>query len=195
MNPLDGEQVGGDAPVLDLGRARFRALYDESVPRVFRYVSRALAPNCADLDDLVAEVYLVAWRRIDDVPFPPEDLLWLLGVARNVVAHHRRSTALRLRLQDRLDRERPVQDTAVEVRNEVLDAVRHLPRREREALHLVVWEGLSSEDAAKVIGCSPNAIRIRVHRARRRLTDRLKIKDSITDRYLPASALNWELPQ
>jgi RNA polymerase sigma-70 factor (ECF subfamily) len=80
------------------------------------------------------------------------------------------------------------------VSNEVLDAVRHLPYREREALHLVVWEGLSTEDAAKVIGCSPNAIRIRVHRARRRLTDRLKIKDSITDRDLPTSALNWELP-
>jgi RNA polymerase sigma-70 factor (ECF subfamily) len=170
-------------------------LYDESVPRVFRYVSRALTHDRADIDDLVAEVYLVAWRRIGDVPFPPEDLLWLLGVARNVVAHHRRSTALRLRLQDRLDRERPVQDTSVEVRNEVLEAVRHLPRREREALHLVVWEGLSSEDAAKVIGCSPNAIRIRVHRARRRLTDRLKVEDSLTDRDLPASALNWELPQ
>jgi RNA polymerase sigma factor (sigma-70 family) len=194
MSPSDGEQEEEGTPTCDLGRARFRVLYDQSLPRVFSFVSRALAPHMAEADDLVAEVYLVAWRRIDDVPPSPEDLLWLFGVARNVVAHHRRSTALRFRLQDRLDRERPVHDSNVEVPNEVLVAVRHLPQREREALHLAVWEGLSTEDAAKVIGCSPNAVRIRVHRARRRLTDRLRIKDPITDRDLSASALNWELP-
>ena len=194
MSPSDREQVEEGALRRDLGQTRFRALYDESIPRVYRYVSRALAPHLADVDDLVAEVYLVAWRRIDDVPLSPEDLLWLFGVARNVVAHHRRSMALRLRLQDRVVRERPVHDPDLEVSNEVLDAVRHLPHREREALHLVVWEGLSTEEAATVIGCSPNAVRIRVHRARRRLTDRLRIKDPITDRDLSASALNWELP-
>jgi RNA polymerase sigma factor (sigma-70 family) len=192
MNPSDGEQDG--APLADLGLKRFRALYDQSLPRVYRYVGRTITPHLADLDDIVAEVYLVAWRRIDAVPAPPEDLLWLLGVARNVVAHHRRSTALRLRLQDRLVRERPVHDLDVEMSNEVFDAVRHLPQREREALHLVVWEGLSTEEAATVVGCSPNAVRIRVHRARRRLTDRLRTKDPITDRDLAASTLNWELP-
>ena len=194
MSPLDRELGEEDAPRRDLGQTRFRVLYDESIPRVYRYVSRALAPHLTELDDLVAEVYLVAWRRIDDVPPSPEDLLWLFGVARNVVAHHRRSTALRLRLQDRVVRERPVHDFDLEVSNEVLDAVRHLPHREREALHLVVWEGLSTEEAATVIGCSPNAVRIRVHRARRRLTDRLRIKDPITEGDLSASALNWELP-
>jgi RNA polymerase sigma-70 factor (ECF subfamily) len=194
MGPLDREQGEEGALRRDLGQTRFRVLYDESIPRVYRYVSRALAPHLADLDDLVAEVYLVAWRRIDNVPPSPEDLLWLFGVARNVVAHHRRSMALRLRLQDRVVRERPVHEPDLEVPNEVLDAVRHLPHREREALHLVVWEGLSTEEAATVIGCSPNAVRIRVHRARRRLTDRLRIKDPITDRDLSASALNWELP-
>jgi RNA polymerase sigma factor (sigma-70 family) len=194
MSPSDGEQEEEGAPGYDLGCARFRVLYDQSLPRVFSFITRALAPQVADADDLVAEVYLVAWRRIDDVPASPEDLLWLFGVARNVVAHHRRSTALRLRLQNRLDRERPVHDANVEVPNEVLVAVQHLPHREREALHLVVWEGLRTEDAAKVIGCSPNAVRIRVHRARRRLTDRLGSDDPLTDRDLSASALNWESP-
>jgi RNA polymerase sigma-70 factor, ECF subfamily len=185
MNPCDGEQ----------GQTRFRALYDESLPRVFRYVSRALAPNLAECDDLVAEVYLVAWRRFDDIPSPPADLLWLFGVARNVVAHHRRSTARRGRLQERLHMERPVQDADLDFSNRVMDAVEHLPRREREALHLVVWEGLTSTDAAKVVGCSPNAIRIRVHRARRRLTERLAIIDPPVDPDFTASVLNWELPQ
>jgi RNA polymerase sigma factor (sigma-70 family) len=194
MNPFDGEQEGESAPLHDQGLSRFRTLYDESIPRVYRYASRALAPHVDDVDDLVAEVYVVAWRRIDDVPPSPEDLLWLLGVARNVIAHHRRSSALRVRLQDRLVRERPVHHPDLEVSNDVLDAVRHLPHREREALHLVVWEGLSTEEAARVIGCSPNAVRIRVHRARRRLTDRLKTKDVGTDSDLSASALNWELP-
>jgi RNA polymerase sigma-70 factor (ECF subfamily) len=99
-----------------------------------------------------------------------------------------------VRLQDRLVRERQVHHPDLEVSNDVLDAVRHLPHREREALHLLVWEGLSTEEAARVIGCSPNAVRIRVHRARRRLTDRLKTKDVGTDSDLSASALNWELP-
>jgi RNA polymerase sigma-70 factor (ECF subfamily) len=194
MSPSDWRRQKEDLSRRDSGQTRFRVLYDETIPRVYRYVTRAVAPNLVDLDDLVAEVYLVAWRRIDELPPPPEDQLWLLGVARNVVAHHRRSTALRSRLQDRLFRERPTLEPDVDVSDGVLNAVRHLPQREREAFHLVVWEGLRIEEAATVIGCSPNAVRIRVHRARRRLADRLSTKGPITDRDLSTSVLNWELP-
>lgn len=175
--------------------AQFRALYDLSLPRVYAFVSRALAPEVADVDDLVAEIYLVTWRRIDRLPPPPADQLWLFGVARNVIAHDRRSRARRANLLARLFRERPndVQDDTGH--RDVLDAIRGLPRREQDAIHLLIWEGLTHEEAAEVLGCSANAVRIRLHRARRRLARRLGVDEQPADRQLPAATLDLELPK
>src|SRR5579863_988829 len=85
--------------------AVFRALFEGHFPAVYRYVV-ARSEDRAGVDDVVAEVFLVAWRRIADVPAAPESLPWLLGVARRTLSDHRRRTTRRLRVLARAQRER-----------------------------------------------------------------------------------------
>ncbi len=101
-------RIGGSALADDSGAdssARFRALYKSTFSDIYAYATRALAPDQSEIDDVVAEVYLVAWRRIDELPQSPEDRLWLFGVARNVVRNTRRSTNRRLLLVHRIRRQ------------------------------------------------------------------------------------------
>ncbi len=187
-------ESGGDSPD-DSGRLiRFRSLYDCTLSRTSTFVRRGMAADFSNVEDVVAEVYLVAWRRLEHVPSPPEDQLWLFGVANKVVANHRRSVIRRSRLQSRLDQEPVRVVPPIEADDEVRAALRGLPRREREALHLVIWEGLTSEEAARVAGCSPNAIRSRVHRAKRRLRSRLSVEEPTSDQDIPASYQTLEFP-
>jgi RNA polymerase sigma-70 factor, ECF subfamily len=149
---------------------RFASLYREHYRSVWAYAVRRIEHH-VDAADVVADVFTVAWRRLAEVPDPPGDLLWLYGVARRVVAGKRRS-ARRLRdLTARLQAAAvpaPV-STGDQLTDRVLDAVARLRPVEREAIALVHWEQLSHDEAARVLGCSSNAVAIRVHRARSRL--------------------------
>jgi RNA polymerase sigma-70 factor, ECF subfamily len=124
----------------------------------------------------VAETFVVAWRRLNEVPDDP--IPWLLGVARRVLANQRRATGRRNALDQRLTsapRPRGVvtPDPAEEVgaRMALHDALTRLSERDREALLLVVWDGLDNRKAAQVMDCSPTTFALRLHRARRRLTE------------------------
>jgi RNA polymerase sigma factor (sigma-70 family) len=151
---------------------RFTELYATHVRRVFLYSARHVGVDHAD--DVVADTFAVAWRRIADVP-ADAPLPWLLVVARNTMINHRRGEARR----DRLAREAELvvhletvtADVAVDVaeRHAVVAALTELSEREREALLLVGWDGLSNVDAALVAGCSTGAFHVRLHRARQRL--------------------------
>jgi RNA polymerase sigma-70 factor (ECF subfamily) len=149
---------------------RFSSLYREHYRSVQAYAVRRVESQ-ADAADVVADVFATTWRRLSEVPDPPADLLWLYGVARRVVAGKRRSA---MRMRNLIAR---LQATAVpastvtgdQVTDRVLDAVATLRPVEREALALVHWEQLSHAEAAQVLGCSENAVAIRVHRARTRL--------------------------
>jgi RNA polymerase sigma factor (sigma-70 family) len=148
-------------------RERFEALFERCHPQVRGYVLRR-APQ-AIVEDVVSETFLVAWRALDGVPAEP--LPWLYGVARRTLANHRRghlrSVALSARLARTLvappEREGPVSE---EVEPRLRDALLALTVREREALLLVAWEGLSPAQAASALGCSSAAFRVRLHRAR-----------------------------
>ena len=114
----------------------------------------------------MAETFLVAWRRLDDVPEPA--LPWLFGVARRTLANSRRSSRRRDILAERLRIDLgdvPV----VPVERGLLDALQTLSVGDRELLLLTAWEGLSTGEAAAALGCSAVACRIRLHRARKRL--------------------------
>ena len=146
-------------------RRRFEHVFDENLRAVYAYVLRRAARD--EADDAVAEVFLVAWRRIDDVP--PDAKPWLLGVARRVLANQRRASARRASLNARTRAE--AASAAVE-RPEVVPVLRALgavSARDREILTLVAWDGLSLEEAATVLGCSRGAAKVRFHRAKRRL--------------------------
>jgi RNA polymerase sigma factor (sigma-70 family) len=152
---------------------RFRDLYQANFRPVQGYAVNRLG-TADDVPDVVAEVFTIAWRRLADVPPPPADRLWLYGTARRVIARRCRSAGRLRNLLGRLAAERyPVQQLpagAIDpVTEHMLAALATLKAADREALLLVYWEQLSYAEAAQVLGCSANAVGIRVHKAKARL--------------------------
>ena len=155
-------------------RTRFEALYAEHAAAVARYARRRADEQTAA--DVVSEVFVVAWRRFDDVP--QDALPWLLGCVRRVLWHHHRAEQRRGRLLERLKSSAPRVVVSVELPNTMLArGLAVLSERDREALLLTAWEGLTTDQAAKVLGCSPQAFRVRAHRARQRLMDAMHALD------------------
>jgi RNA polymerase sigma-70 factor (ECF subfamily) len=148
-------------------RGAFEQLFGAHHWAVRGYVRRRWP--AAAVDDVVAETFLIAWRRFDTIGEDP--LPWLLGVARRVLANQqrteRRRRALTARLQDLLPGAAPAWEPPSGMRDELAAAMVRLPSQEREALLLVAWEGLEPARAARVAGCSAAAFRTRLHRARR----------------------------
>ena len=165
-----GNELGMPDP--DLRRARFDALFREHHRAVRSFARRRVPPEV--VDDIVSETFLVVWRRLDDVPEAP--VPWLLAVARNVVGTEWRGAARRERLwlkaqswhHERLD---PGERESTDGR--VLGALAGLKERDREALILVAWDGLTPAQAAAVLGEPPARFRQRLHRAGHRLRTEL----------------------
>jgi len=156
----------------ELAQVQFGRLYREQGRAILAYALRRVEDR-EDAADVVAETFLVAWRRLGEVPPGAEARLWLYAVARRVIANLHRSERRRTRLGGRLAESlrtelatHPAPDGEVA---EVLRAMAGLSGEDRELLLLVSWEGLSPGEAAKVIGVSSLAARSRLHRARRRL--------------------------
>ncbi|MBN6053151.1 sigma-70 family RNA polymerase sigma factor, partial [Nonomuraea sp. RK-328] len=128
-----------------------------------------------DAADVVSETFAIAWRRADALPPGEEARLWLYGVARNVLANHRRGAA-RWRLvaldTDVADLYAHSPEGSVEL-SAIARAFKELPETDRELLSLVAWEGLDPGQIAKVLDCSRNAVRIRLYRARKRFSKAL----------------------
>jgi RNA polymerase sigma-70 factor (ECF subfamily) len=152
--------------VNDLERRHgLEALFAAHAGSVRAYARRRI--DAATADDTVSEVFVIAWRRLEEVP---EDALpWLLGCARRVLANQRRSTRRGEALTRRLEgASAPAGWTGVSDGPLAL-ALAELGERDREILLLICWEGLEPAQAARVLGCSRNALAVRLHRARRRL--------------------------
>jgi len=150
---------------------RFSTLWAEYSPRVMAYAQRHVDHSMAQ--DVVAETFLVAWRRLEDVPGHP--LPWLLVVARNTISSQRRSRyrqdlgASEFERLERVAEPATGADVVATERASMLSGLASLTFKQREALLLVAWDGLSPEQAAKVAGCATSAFRVRLCRARRRL--------------------------
>lgn len=155
-------------------RLRFRRVFDGYYDEVLRYCLRRLP--VADANDAVVEVYVVAWRKIDQLPGGEQARPWLYGVARNVVRNAQRASRRQRRLKAKLDglasQSAPGVDSVI-VRNEesrlLLAALSKLSSDDQEVLRLRAYEGLDSTQIAVALGCSEVAARKRISRAVSRL--------------------------
>jgi RNA polymerase sigma factor (sigma-70 family) len=156
----------------EVAQARFSRLYREHGRAILAYALRR-ARDHEDAADVVAETFLVAWRRLDEAPIGDGERLWLYGVARLVLSNlhrsERRRTRLGARLAEALASEPVAPPEPSGEAAEALRAIAGLGDEDRELLLLVAWEGLSPGEAARVLGITPLAARSRLHRARRRL--------------------------
>ena len=159
---------------------RFEVLFRENYLPVRRYALRRTSREATN--DVVADTFLVAWRRLDDVP--SDALPWLIAVARRVLANQRRSAVRGAALEQRVataeGHERASDPAESVAEAELLRlALARLSDREREALMLVAWDGLSGARAARAAGCTRSAFAVRLHRARARLASELASLDTV----------------
>ena len=144
-------------------------MYRQYDQRVLGYALRRASVEVAQ--DAVADTFLAAWRRFDELPRDP--LPWLIEATRRTLANQRRSSSRQAQLADRLVNEHSFQlesGFAGTVGEGTMGmAFERLSMDDREALALVAWEGLTPSQAARSVGCSAVAFRVRLHRARRRL--------------------------
>jgi RNA polymerase sigma factor (sigma-70 family) len=157
--------------------AALAALFEAHFEPLLAYARRR-THQLADAEDLVAETFSVAWRRLDRVPSVPEQQLpWLYAVASRLLANQRRGVARRVRLLDRL-RSSLTAPRAGEPIADVAAALAALSERDQELLRLIAWEGLNHREVAMVLSISTNAVAIRLHRTRERLRRSLKGYDA-----------------
>lgn len=156
----------------ELAQVQFSRLYREHGRAILAYALRRVEDR-EDAADVVAETFMIAWRRLAEVPFGAGARLWLYAVARRVIANlhrsERRRTRLGRRLAESLRTELATHPAPGSEAVAALRAMNELSDEDRELLLLVAWEGLSPSEAAKVLAVSSLAARSRLHRARRRL--------------------------
>jgi RNA polymerase sigma factor (sigma-70 family) len=153
---------------------RFRCLYEAHHRAVYAYFKRRIDSESAR--DGAVETFLVAWRRLDEVPGGERELPWLYGVARRVLANQRRARKRSGRLINRLAgmavETAPPAETIVVRRSEeeaVIAALRKLQPAERELLMLATWEEMPHAEIGQMLGCSAHAVDQRIYRATRHL--------------------------
>ena len=156
---------------------RFGALAQVIAEPMRRYVARRTDPEAAQ--DVLADAFLVVWRRLDDVP-DDEPVPWCIGVARGCLANAQRAARRQQRLVRRLSLQRrepigPALDDA-----DLYDALGRLSAQDRELVQLWAWEQLAPQEIAAVLGISANAARIRLHRARAKLAQLLAGRNGST---------------
>ncbi|MET9246699.1 sigma-70 family RNA polymerase sigma factor [Nonomuraea sp. NPDC003709] len=158
---------------------RFTVLYNTYQARVYGYAAGRAGHQLAE--EVVSETFLVAWRRLDDIPDQAQ-LQWLFRVARNILRDNFRQAARRESLEAELrtwitEAVADVGEHATE-RLTVLRALATLSDDDKEILTLTTWHGLSTAEAAQVLGCTRAAFFVRLHRARRRLQSAVDAPDT-----------------
>jgi len=155
--------------------ARFVAVYEEFYPDVYAYCRRRLGSDVTD--DVVADTFLTAWRRIEDLPPGPEALLWLYQVAYRSIGHQWRSVSRRKKLETKMNSfghhiAPPTEDFVIQTgeARQILQAASRLKPTDYEVLRLASWEQLSHAEIGHVLGITTDAVTQRLYRARKAIT-------------------------
>jgi RNA polymerase sigma factor (sigma-70 family) len=172
--PLD------DALLVEASRAdprRFAELYDRYAPDIHRYAARRVGESSAD--DVVAETFLVAFRRRDRFdPSRGAARPWLYGIASNLIAGYRRSEVKQYRVAARTavdpvapDHHDHIEDrvAAAAVTRQLGAALTRLSQGDREVLLLVAWESLTYDEVAQALDIPIGTVRSRLNRARKKV--------------------------
>ena len=170
---------------------RFCGLYRVMYPDILGYVARRIGEQ--EAVDAAADVFVVAWKRIDDAPDGDAARPWLFGVARNVVRNRQRASRRLWRFWERYREhhgEPPESPEVIVVRRSegeaVLAALGRLPRSEQELLRLVAWEEIPYAEIAQVLGCSRHAVDQRVQRALHHLASAMHANGQVLGRGIAA---------
>jgi RNA polymerase sigma factor (sigma-70 family) len=152
-------------------RERFEKLYVETRLSILGYLMRRVSSS-ADAADLLAETYLIAWRKLDDLADDEVARLWLYGVARRVASHHHRHARVEQGLAKALRADLGRLPTAmspdpdVPFGDVICASLDRLKPNDREIIELSAWEHLTPAEIAAVVGMRPGAVRVRLHRIR-----------------------------
>lgn len=157
-------------------RRRLSDLFAAHGAELLAYARRRGAGE-ADAEDVVAETFVTAWRRLDQLPHDAARA-WLFGVARRVLANQRRGHARRDRHLAALVTDPPTRAAPIGLDADLAAALGELRPDDREVLLLAAWEGMEPAEIAVVLGISANAAAIRAHRARRRFAAAMELKGS-----------------
>jgi RNA polymerase sigma-70 factor (ECF subfamily) len=175
-------ETGSDAQVIAASRVEplvFAAVFDRHYDAVHRYLARRVGLDLAD--DLAAETFTTAFdvrRRYDTAH--PDALPWLYGIATNILRHHRRGEARRLRAYARLNSPADVDDNLVGIEARldaeragpaIAQALMRLSAGERDVLLLFAWADLRYEEIAVALRIPIGTVRSRLNRARRRVRE------------------------
>ena len=161
-------------------RDRFEEIAPTLIEPVRRYLARRTDPATAE--DVLADTLLVCWRRAEDLPH--DALPWVYAVARNCLRNAERSQRRQRRVAARMAAEDPPPPTMPGPEHDepvdpvLAEALAALRSEDAELLRLWAWEQLAPAEIATVLGVSPNAASIRLHRARQKLGDRLRKSDA-----------------
>ena len=143
----------------------FSDLFQSTHKRILQYVSRRIS---WDAEDVVDDIFAVAWKRKEDIPANPDErIVWLYAIGRKVIAN-------KIRFKARADRFNKLNNPLVERSSEsssesnmvINQVLTEMPQELREPILLVEWDQLSVKDAAKVLGISESTVNNRLHTAR-----------------------------
>jgi RNA polymerase sigma-70 factor (ECF subfamily) len=159
-------------------RQRFEAITDEVYEPLQRYLRRRVAHD--DAGELLDDVLMTVWRRLPDVP-DGAALPWCYGVARRAVANRRRSHRRQMNLVARLAAQPPPPpgSDGTEGHPLLAAALHRLPEADREVLRLWAWEQLEPREIAEVLDSTPNAVSLRLTRAKKKLAVDLRRQDRV----------------
>lgn len=147
----------------------FEQLFRDTRGDLLAYLVRR-ASTAEDAADLLAETYLIAWRKLDAIPSGEQARLWLFGVARNLLLKGASRRRFHCVLVERLAHELQTTPLLLAVDDDRSEALRaalaRLPENQREVVLLTAWEGLTPRQIAAVTATPVNLVRVRLHRAR-----------------------------
>jgi RNA polymerase sigma factor (sigma-70 family) len=180
-------------PEASSAEARYRHLFEASFAEVWGFARRR-CDSGQDADDVTAETFAIAWRRRDDLTVD-QTRLWLFGVVRRVLANQRRSAErqknVRVRLAEAEQQEVSADDPR-ESHRAVRAALNELSADDRELLIMQAWDDLSIREMAVILDCSPNAVSVRLCRARKKLARELWGKENIRSGHVACGTLSTE---